>query len=505
MNVASPVANVAAFLLEGKDGARLALLTTSRSYTYAELQDASQAVAAHLFSAGCQKGDRILLISENSFFWVVAYLGILRAGMVCVPLPATINTQDLAYILQITEARFAFLQTSFAHKNESQFRAIPIVTDGPRQAKASQTFAAITESGEREDNLPTVEEHDLAALMFTSGSTGKPRGVMVSHGNIIANTNSIVQYLELTHRDRIMTVLPFHYCFGTSLLHTHLLVGGSLVLDSRFMYPETVLRNLRDTECTGFAGVPSHYQVLLQKSSLKEMDLPKLRYVQQAGGHLPPVFVRELQQALPHARVYVMYGQTEATARLSYLPPERLSDKLGSVGKGIPGVTLQVLNDAGREVFPGEVGEIVARGANITRGYWRAPEDTAACFRAGQLHTGDLATVDAEGFVFIVDRAKDFLKCGGKRVSCRQVEEQLLQFTGLAEVAVIGIPDEILGEAVKAFVVARTPAPPSLREDIVLFCKEHFPHQLVPREIVFRDELPKNSAGKVLKQELRTA
>jgi long-chain acyl-CoA synthetase len=238
---------------------------------------------------------------------------------------------------------------------------------------------------------------------------------------------------------------------------------------------------------------------------LKEMDVPKLRYVQQAGGHLAPGFVRELQQALPHARIYVMYGQTEATARLSYLPPECLNDKLGSVGKGIPGVTLRVLNEAGKEVLPGEIGEIVAEGANITRGYWHSPEDTAACFRDGKLHTGDLATVDDEGFIFIVDRAKDFLKCGGKRVSCRQIEEKLLQFASLVEVAVIGIPDEILGEAVKAVVVARTPASPTLKEDLFSFCKEHFPHQLVPRAIVLRDALPKNSAGKVLKQELRSA
>src|SRR6266576_185778 len=154
MNVASPVANVAEFLLEDKDGARLALLTTSRSYTYGQLQDALQAVAAHLVSTGFQKGDRILLISENSFFWVAAYLGILRAGMVCVPLPATINTLDLEYILQVADVRLAFLQTSFARKNESQFRGIPIVTDSPMQAKTSLTFAAITESGERENNLP---------------------------------------------------------------------------------------------------------------------------------------------------------------------------------------------------------------------------------------------------------------------------------------------------------------------------------------------------------------
>jgi acyl-CoA synthetase (AMP-forming)/AMP-acid ligase II len=319
----------------------------------------------------------------------------------------------------------------------------------------------------------------------------------------MANTESIVRYQGLSEADRIMAVLPFHYCFGTSLLHTHLRVGGSLVIDSRFMYPVTVLQRMQETRCTGFAGVPSHYQMLLRSASLARMKFPDLRYVQQAGGHLAPSLIRELREALPGTDVFVMYGQTEATARLSYLPPEFLEKKLGSIGRGIPDVKLHVLDESGRHVSPGGVGEIVAEGENIARGYWRDPAASAATFRDGRLHTGDIATVDDDGFIYIVDRATDFLKCGGNRVSCRQIEEQLLEFGDVLEAAVVGMPDDVLGEAVRAFVVPGIADWNGFAERFRRFCKERmFPH-LVPKDIIVLAVLPKSSSGKVAKQTLR--
>jgi acyl-CoA synthetase (AMP-forming)/AMP-acid ligase II len=326
---------------------------------------------------------------------------------------------------------------------------------------------------------------------------------MVSHANIIANTDSIIKYLRLTEDDRIMTILPFHYCFGASLLHTHLQVGGSLVIDSRFAYPEAVLQRMKNTGCTGFAGVPSHYQMLLRKSTLKTKSFPHLRYVQQAGGHLAPAFARELREALPATDIFVMYGQTEATARLAYLPPHLFGQKVGSIGKAIPGVKLMVLHESGRPVRIGEVGEIVAEGANVARGYWDDPAETAKSFRDGRLFTGDLATVDGEGYIFIVDRAKSFLKCGGRRVSTRQLEELMLEFQGLQEVAVIGMQDDILGEAVKAFVVARDSDFPDLENRLLRHCRERMPQEFVPKQIVLLEALPKNSTGKVLKAALK--
>ena len=258
-----------------------------------------------------------------------------------------------------------------------------------------------------------------------------------------------------------------------------------------------------NTRCTGFAGVPSHFQILVRNSSLRKKRFPDLRCVQQAGGHLAPAFIRELRDALPDTQVFVMYGQTEATARLSCLPPELWEAKAGSIGKGIPGVKLSVLDEQGAPVCPGAVGEIVAEGDNITRGYWRDPTESAVSFQNGRLHTGDLATVDADGFIYIVDRAKDFIKCGGTRVSCRQLEEMLLEFKELLEVAVIGIPDELLGEAVRAFVVPCKFGAEGLEERVRQFCRRELRPQLVPKQISVLRQLPKNSSGKVLKQALK--
>ena len=500
--------SVTEFLLNGKPPDRLALQLVEQDHTYGELDSASLDVAKYLVEAGGQKGDRVILVSDNSLFWVATYLGALRAGLVCVPLPTSVSPQDLDHILQVTEPRFAFLQRAFAAKNRARFPQLALVADSdvPNLSNFPPvlSFAALRSQVVHIDPaLPTVESTDVAALMFTSGSTGRPRGVMVSHGNIVANTQSIIEYLSLTDDDRIMCVLPFHYCFGTSLLHTHLGVGGSVVSDLRFRYPEIILQRMIDARCTGFAGVPSHFQILLRSSSLRKKTFPHLRYVQQAGGHLAPAFVRELCQALPGTQVFVMYGQTEATARLSYLPPEFLQTKLGSIGKGIPGVKLRVLKESGDEVQAGEVGEIVAEGENVACGYWCDPKESAISFRDGKLYTGDLARVDEEGFIYIVDRAKDFLKCGGKRVSCRQLEEQLLEFDALLEAAVTGVPDDVLGEAVKAFVVPRKADCNGLADHLRLFCKERMPFQLVPREIVVLAALPKNSSGKVLKQNLK--
>jgi acyl-CoA synthetase (AMP-forming)/AMP-acid ligase II len=476
-----------------------------RDYTYGELNSASAAASGYLLEGGGQRGDRVLLLADNSFLWVATYLGTLQAGLVCVPLPPSIAPQDLDYIFQSTEPRFVFAQMKLAQKHKDRFQHVRLVTDAeissPVGGPSSVSFAAVC-TRTAPTNIAECAPDDLAALMFTSGSTGKPRGVMVSHGNIMANTESIVQYLGLSEKDRIMAVLPFHYCFGTSLLHTHLRVGASLVIDSRFMYPDKILDRMQETECTGFAGVPSHFQILVGKTSLAKRRFPHLRYVQQAGGHLAPAFVQKLRQALPLTQIFVMYGQTEATARLAHLPPELLDKKLGSIGKAIPGVRLRVVDQDGNDVKPGETGEIIAEGANIAHGYWLAPEESAKSFRDGRLYTGDLATVDEEGFIYVVDRSKEFLKCGGKRVSCRQLEEKLLECDDLVEAAIIGVADNILGEAVKAFVVPRR-SHSRVEEQVRLFCKRHLPLQFAPRDVVVMDSLPKNSAGKVLKQTLK--
>src|SRR2546428_63253 len=234
--------------------------------------------------------------------------------------------------------------------------------------------------------------------------------------------------------------------------------GGGVVIERRFLFREKVLRRRMETRCPGFAGVPSHYQILLRKSCFKQMEFPDLRWLQQAGGKLQAPFVRELREAKPSVRLYLMYGATEATARLSILDPDEVDARPGSIGKGIPGVTLRIVDEQGRPVAPGEMGEIVAEGENIARGYFQDPAETAATFRDDRLHTGDLATIDRQGYVTVLGRAKSFLKCGGTRMSAERFEEALLAFPDIVEAAGIGVPGGGVGEAPAGLLGARDPA-----------------------------------------------
>ena len=278
-------------------------------------------------------------------------------------------------------------------------------------------------------NQPHFNQNDSfnselpAQIIFTSGSTGVPKGVVLSHRNIIANTSSILQYLHLSENDIMEVVLPFYYCYGLSLLHTHLRAGGSLVLNNNFIFISSVFNDINKYKCTGFAGVPSHFQILLRKSEgFKNTHFPSLRYVTQAGGKLHNSFIEEFINTFPEISFYVMYGQTEATARLSYLEPNLLRSKLGSIGKGIPNVELKVVNQLNENVLAGETGEIIARGENIMLRYYKNGDETNKTIKNGWLYTGDMGTVDNDGFIYLSARKKEFIKISGKRVSPKEIE-----------------------------------------------------------------------------------
>lgn len=489
--------NLAVDLLSEGSPTVTALFAGSVEVTYSDLRDKVDRWARSLVARGGRRQDRVAIFAENGPFFVASYLAVIRAGMVAVPLQTDSSAETNAGILE--SAGVATILASLRYRTQVDAWAV----EGGASVLAESDLDAPVRS--YDGPLPEVDPaRDLAALMFTSGSTGKPKGVMVTHRNIACNTRDIGNYLELSSRDRALVVLPFSYCFGLSVLHTHLAVGGSVVISNQFMYPERVLQEIEDRACTGLAGVPSTFQILLRKSRFKDSRFSSLRWLQQAGGPLPNSCIQEIVDALPEVRLYVMYGQTEATARLSYLPPERLRDKLGSVGTGLPSTKLEVVTPEGRPVTPGadEIGEIVASGENVTLGYWEDPQETAKYFRDGRLHTGDLARVDSDGFIYIVGREREIIKCGGNRVGAKEIEDVIAELEGIVEVAVVGAPHAVLGEAIVAFVETSSAAG-GLSPDVLGHCQRRLNSSNIPEAVVYLGQFPRGGNGKVLKAELR--
>ena len=489
--------NVAEAIVSGGQANAPAVWYGREILSYGDLRAGVHGWAARLLGQGLARGDRVGLFSENSPFFITAYLGVIRANLCVVPFQVDCNDKTLKRMVTSTGMKRILVSGRFRSRVQpvAEELGVELEIESPDQIPAGDHRVALP------DHDPGRE---LASIMFTSGSTAEPKGVMVTQRNIECNTKAIIEYMGITAEDRVMVVLPFYYCYGASLMHTHLMAGGSLVLNNRFMFPEKVLDEMHQKGCTGFAGVPSTYQILLRKTRFAQRAFPALRWLQQAGGRLPNPFIRELRQALPEAKLFVMYGQTEATARLSYLPPDRLEAKLGSIGKGLPGTRLEVLLPDGTPVRPGsdEVGEIVASGDNITLGYWDDPQETQRFFRDGRLYTGDMARVDQHGFIFIVERARDFIKAMGNRVSPKEVEEVIAELPEVVEVAVIGVPDDILGEAVKAFIVTGRRGQLTT-DDVRAHCLEQLPNYKIPQYVEFLRRLPKTSSGKVAKEELK--
>lgn len=484
--------NTTDYLLQG-DHEDIAIITGYEKYSYYDLKQATACIAQSLLVKGVKPTDRVGLLGANSLFWVASYLAILKLGAVAVPFPVTLTPSELEIRQKFVQCKLLCIEQRYYQRLSGSLSPnLPVIFENSFKQLGITPWEAIpTHQDEQQD----------AVFLFTSGTTARPRVVRLTHRNIQANTTSIVDYLQLTSADCIMAILPFHYCFGTSLLHTHLRAGGSIVL-SRFLYPETVLDSIEANECTGFAGVPSVYQTLLRNTTFPHRKFKSLQKIQQAGGKLPNVLIKELRAAVPHAQLYIMYGQTEATARLAYLPPTHLDTKLGSIGRGIPGVDLRVVDETGIEVKPDQIGEIVARGDNISPGYLDAPEINAHKFRGGALYTGDLATIDEEGFIYVVDRKDDFIKSYGHRVSSYEIEAGVLELPEVVAAAAIGMPDLVRGEAIRVYVTLRTDSQIS-PEAIITHCRQRMALHMVPQTVVVLKNLPLNDNGKVLKSVLR--
>ncbi len=497
-----------------------AVATPTTRLSYAELAERVRAFAAQLTAAGAAPGDRILVALPNAPAAVVAGLAIHAMGGTAVEVNREWNPELLAGLVQQCRARQAVVWGRDARAwakvcAATSLERLWVVHPGALPRPMLEVLGAspappslLLEDGRVDPALPPaaflpgpVARDTPALILYTSGSTGRPRGVVQTFGNVEANTRSIVQYLELGAEDRALLVLPVYYCYGRSVLQTHLFAGGSVFLDNRFAFPRVVMEALGAEGCTGFAGVPLTFEIIRRQVNVATLSFPRLRYLTQAGGAMSPETIAWVRAAFSPAKLFVMYGQTEATARLAYLPPERAEDKKGSIGIPIPGVELRVVDPEGRELGAGEVGHLVARGGNVTLGYLDEPEETAAILRGGWLWTGDLARRDADGFFFHEGRSKEILKIGGHRVSPVEIEHVVAAFPGVAEAAVVGKSDALMGELPVAFVVPRDGAMPD-HGALSRFCRERLAAYKVPVRFVAVDALPRNEAGKLLRAEL---
>jgi long-chain acyl-CoA synthetase len=460
--------------------------------TYSEINTRADNLANYLISIGPQKGDRIALLMENCVEYVISYYGIMKAGAVAVPLNSDLKPDGLRYAIEDLNANVLISSSRF----EKLIIASDLCSLGLTHLILKSPHELTAMSYEPLPSAPLSS--DLASIIYTSGSTGGPKGVMLTHRNIVDNVFSICQYLHLTENDIQMCVLPFFYVMGKSLLNTHIAVGGTIVVNNQFAFPASVLKEMIAEKVTGFSGVPSTFAYLLHRSPLAASrdNLSSLRYVSQAGGHMSKAIKDELRRVLPsHTEIAIMYGATEAAARLSYLEPSRFADKMESIGKAIPGVMLKVVNEKGKDAAIGEVGELVARGSNIMLGYINKVEATEKALANGWYHTGDQAYMDDEGFFFLVGRQDDLLKVGGHRLSPQEIEDNLMESGLFVEAVVLGVPDNFLGNKL---VVLAVPSSNSCESNEVMsFCAGCLPKYKIPSEIKFAKNLPKKTSGKI--------
>ena len=498
---------------------KVALIREKRRATYRQVNADADRFAAFLAGRGVKKGDRVVIMLENSLEYVVSYYGILKAGAVAVPLSTDLKPDGLNPLLAELEPSAMVSYSRFERLIQASDLDVPnlntLIIQNPKlnwnkHRIAVFSFEETTHHPQSTTNNPQqatcyptppndqIIPSDLANIIYTSGSTGRAKGVMLTHANIVANVNSICQYLQLSDSDIQMVVLPFFYVMGKSLLNTIVAVGGTLVINNKFAFPATVVNQMIEEKATLFSGVPSTFAYLLHRSPFKKSSgqLKHLRMVTQAGGHMARAIKTALRDALPdHTQICIMYGATEASARLTWLDPYCFEQKIDSIGRAIPGVTVRILDEQGREVAQDANGEVVASGANIMQGYWKDPQATTKALDHHGYHTGDVGFKDADGFIFLEGRKDNLLKVGGHRINPQEVEDALLA-TGLAvEAAVVGLADDLLGKRLAALVVPLSgDASP---EAIKKRCAALVPKYKLPGDIKLVRSLPKNANGKV--------
>lgn len=491
---------------------KTALVCGFQKFTYSEIDTKANQIGNALISMGFKRGDRAILHSPNTAELVMIIFGVLKAGGVFSVLHPSTPLEKVEFILQETEAKAFFAgakpvdipQYHFENYRPQILVHIPSQTSPNFQPSGWIRFQQLLDSSTTLCNSPCIDL-DLATIIFTSGSTGEPKGVMSDHSNVDFVTDSIISYLQNTPEDIVINFLPLSFDYGLYQLLMVFKFGGTLVLEKSFAFPNAVLEKVQREKVTGFPGVPTVYSILIQMD-LSSYDLSSIRYMTNTAAALPVTHIREIQKKFPWVRFYSMYGLTE-TKRTLYLPPEQLSIRPESVGIPIPGTEVWIVDETGQCLPPGEIGELVVRGRHVMRGYWKDPQSTAERFRPGVLpnericYTGDLFKYDTEGYYYFVARKDDVIKSGGEKVAPVEIERVISQLSGVIEVAAIGIPDPILGQAIQVFVVTQNPN--LSQREIIQYCALHLESFKIPKEVIFVPDLPRTPNGKVNKNALK--
>lgn len=473
---------------------------------YGVVDEAATAAAAFLASRGIGRGDRVGIFATKSVEEIIAIYGILRAGAAFVHINPQYRDVHLRHVIADCGINTLFLDGSRARVFSSACGAAGfsglVVSLSGQMALDGKIFPDVTylkdimgSSPSQRSRSADVGPDDLAAIIYTSGSTGMPKGIMVTHRIFHDATVASAEVLHNGPADRIISVTPFSFDGALSQLFTATLVGGTLV-QQRSSFPKDIVDTLLKERISGFHAVPSLWGVLLQeRSPFPQYRYPQLRYVSIIGEVLPAKHLARLRRLLATTQFYLMYGTTEAF-RSTYLPPADLDRKPGSVGIPFPGVTLRIVDDAGHQCPPGETGMIVHSGAFVSPGYWNDPERTNTTFVNGWLHTGDQGRIDEEGYLYYAGRRDGLIKVQGFRVSPEEVELCIHQLGAVAEAAVIGVPAQEIGTAVKAIVVLQEGADATAK-DVINHCRSGLPHYMVPSIVEFRPALPKTNGHKI--------
>jgi amino acid adenylation domain-containing protein len=496
-----------------------AVICAERTLTYRQLDFDSDRLADTLLEQGLLPQDRVIIFMDNSIEAVIGVYGVLKAGGTFVVLNTSLKADKLAYVLDNADAVALISHISKARivmeafgKVQSRPKAIWV-----HPGKTLPELIVNATSGLHWDMMiqkplsgrshPLLNDQNMAALIYTSGSTGQPKGVIQPHGKMVSVAKSIIQYLENTPDEIVLNVLSLSFGYGLYQVLMSVMVGGTVVLERSFVYLHDVLLKISQYKVTALPLVPTIAAMLLNMNELPTYDFSSLRYITSAGAALPPEHTRRMRQLWPHVKIIPMHGLTECV-RTCYLPPDQIDIRPDSVGVAIPGCHLSVVDENGNEAGPEQVGEMVVSGVNVMPGYWKDPELTAQVFRSGKksgqvcLYTGDLFRRDTQGYLYFVARKDDMIKTRGERVSPKEIENTLLKIEGIAEAVVIGVPDPILGQVPKAFLVKKTDS--NLTEnDVLLFASQNLENFMVPKTVQFVIELPKTPNGKIDKIALK--